>query len=230
MSLVLEKLFTKKIDEEQLTIDEIARKYKDLVHSIAKKHMKRAKFVGIDYEDIASEGNVGLVKAYKGFRSELGFKFMTYAYAMIEGEIKKRIRDSNSGAKFSRRIKELTILVDSEDDPQQIAIKLNINIQEATEVWANKHQTGALSMEVNLNNEQNDMTMKDLLPTYEDFTSVFVLEFLKQLESENPRFSVIVQLLMKGKNQREIGKAVGISQVQVSRNIKTIQEIYRRCC
>ncbi|MGE7650516.1 sigma-70 family RNA polymerase sigma factor [Peribacillus frigoritolerans] len=231
MSMVLEIPFTKNIDEELLTIDAVAIKYKSLVHSIAGKHKKRAKQAGIDYEDIASEGNIGLIKAYKGFKSELGFKFMTYAYSMIEGEVKRRIRDSNSGAKFSRRIKELAVLVEIEDNPHEIAIKLNINILDAQEVWACKHQSGTISIDVTLNqNEDKDMTMQDYIPFHDDFTSVFVNEFIKELEEENPRFSLIVQLLLEGKNQAEIGKIVGVSQVQVSRNINKIRDFYRGCC
>lgn len=228
MSMVLENPFTKNIDGEMLTKDVVIRKYHDLVHSIAQKHKKRATFFGFEYEDVVSEGNVGLIKAYRDFKNEYGYKFMTYAYAKVEGEIKRHIRDNCSGPKFYRSIKEYALKVNLESDPPEIAIKLSISILEAKEVWVCKHKTGAISIDVNVNkNDQKDMTMKDLLPSYEDYSTAFVNDFLKHLQQKKPRYSEVLKYLLEGKNQPEISKIIGVSQVQVSRNISEIRGFYR---
>jgi RNA polymerase sigma factor (sigma-70 family) len=228
MSMVLDNPFTKNIDGEMLTKDYVIRKYKDLVHSIALKHKKRAIFFGFEYEDVVSEGNVGLIKAYRDFKNEYGFKFMTYAYAKIEGEIKRHIRDNCSGPKFYRRIKEYALKVGLENDPTEIANQLNINMQEANEVWVCKHKTGAISLDKTVQKSQEkEMTMKDLLPSYEDYTSIFANDFLQHLENKKPRYIEVLQYVLEGKNQIEISKIIGVSQVQVSRNIKEIRGFYR---
>ena len=46
-----------------------------LVHSIAKGYINR----GVDYEDLAQAGTVGLIRAYEKFEIERGFLFSTYA-------------------------------------------------------------------------------------------------------------------------------------------------------
>jgi RNA polymerase sigma-B factor len=46
------------------------------------------------YEDLLQVGYVGLMKAVSGFRLDSEAKFSSYAYAMIEGEIKHHLRDT----------------------------------------------------------------------------------------------------------------------------------------
>src|SRR5215208_5865346 len=46
------------------------------------------------YEDLLQVGYVGMMKAINGFRLDSEAKFSTYAYSMIEGEIKHHLRDA----------------------------------------------------------------------------------------------------------------------------------------
>src|SRR5215203_843030 len=46
------------------------------------------------YEDLHQVGYVGLVKAINGYRIDSEAKFSSYAYSMIEGEIKHHLRDT----------------------------------------------------------------------------------------------------------------------------------------
>ena len=46
------------------------------------------------YEDLLQIGYVGLMKAVNGFRLDSEARFSSYAYAMIEGEIKHHLRDT----------------------------------------------------------------------------------------------------------------------------------------
>jgi RNA polymerase sigma-B factor len=46
------------------------------------------------YEDLLQVGYVGLMKAVNGYRLDSEAKFSSYAYAMIEGEIKHHLRDT----------------------------------------------------------------------------------------------------------------------------------------
>src|SRR4028119_706805 len=46
------------------------------------------------YEDLLQVGYVGMMKAVNGYRVDSEAKFSSYAYAMIEGEIKHHLRDA----------------------------------------------------------------------------------------------------------------------------------------
>src|SRR5215212_8674175 len=47
------------------------------------------------YEDLLQVGYVGMMKAINGYRLDSEAKFSTYAYSMIEGEIKHHLRDTS---------------------------------------------------------------------------------------------------------------------------------------
>src|SRR5215213_6851299 len=46
------------------------------------------------YEDLLQVGYVGLLKAVNGYRLDSEAKFSSYAYSMIEGEIRHHLRDA----------------------------------------------------------------------------------------------------------------------------------------
>src|SRR5918994_6823538 len=46
------------------------------------------------FEDLLQVGYVGMMKAVNGYRLDSEAKFSSYAYAMIEGEIKHHLRDT----------------------------------------------------------------------------------------------------------------------------------------
>ena len=73
-----------------------------LVLSILKKYQNRCD----NLDDLFQIGTIGLIKAIDNFDLSFGVKFSTYAVLMIEGEIKRYIRDNNQ-IRISRTIKEL---------------------------------------------------------------------------------------------------------------------------
>jgi len=61
--------------------------YMPLVHSIASMVSGKGLPPNIDYNDLVSDGTVGLMKAWENFDPERGVKFETYASYRIRGEI-----------------------------------------------------------------------------------------------------------------------------------------------
>ena len=61
-----------------------------LVLSVIQKFTGR----GESPDDLFQVGVIGLIKAIDNFSAEFGVKFSTYAVPMIEGEVKRHIRDS----------------------------------------------------------------------------------------------------------------------------------------
>lgn len=62
----------------------ILRSNRNLVYMVAKRFLK----TGLPIDDIMSTGNIGLIKAIRGFDPERGNKFSTYAVPLIKSEVK----------------------------------------------------------------------------------------------------------------------------------------------
>ena len=72
-----------------------------LIWSIVRRFDRR----GYEMEDLFQIGSIGLMKAVDHFDLSLGLKFSTYAVPMIQGEIKRFLRDDGM-IKVSRTLKE----------------------------------------------------------------------------------------------------------------------------
>ena len=77
-----------------------------LVLSILKRYQNKCD----NLDDLFQIGVVGLIKAVDNFDLEFNVRFSTYAVFMIEGEIKRYIRD-NSQIRISRSVKELSYMI-----------------------------------------------------------------------------------------------------------------------
>ena len=72
-------------DEEAL--QELVLSHLRLVTSIARDYLN----YNLPQADLIQEGNIGLMKAAKGFKPEHGFRFATYAIQWIKSEINEYI-------------------------------------------------------------------------------------------------------------------------------------------
>lgn len=219
----------KEINGEFLTKEDILKKYKNAVHKAVKPFIKKAKMHGVEYEDLFSEGQIGLLNAYDSYDDTLGLKFMTYGFSMIRWAIQRFMRDQNAGPKFSRKVKEWATKVTVDDSVNEIVEKLGIKTDEAKLVV--DYKRNFLSVSTNQliagnGNGDKDMTIEDTLSTQDDFSSVFVDEFLDYLKENYPNHHIVVKGLLSNQSQAQIGEVLRVSQVQVSRMIKVIREIY----
>ena len=72
-----EEAFQKLVEHNLRLVAYIAKKYRDS---------------GVDEDDLISLGTIGLIKAVKSFRSDVGTKFATYAARCIENEMLMHLR------------------------------------------------------------------------------------------------------------------------------------------
>ncbi len=194
-----------------------------LVHLCAKRFINR----GTEYEDLIQIGSVGLLKAAANFDVDRGLKFSTYAVPVIMGEIKGYFR--NDGIiKISRKIKELSIKINAVINKftvkngvvpsvSQIAVELNVSEDEVAQAMS--ICVTALSLTVGEDGEnQIDIPIDS---AEEEITDKLSLrKILKDLSDEDRE--LIELRYFKSKTQTEVAKAVGCSQVQISRREKKI--------
>ena len=96
------ELFNKMKEGDPFARDELINGNLKLVLSILKKFSGKTD----NLDDLFQVGCLGLVKAIDNFDTSYDVKLSTYACPMIEGEIKRYLRDNNT-IRISRSIKDL---------------------------------------------------------------------------------------------------------------------------
>lgn len=218
------------------TMEEFIEKNQRLVYSICNKYTSRAKLLGWEYQDLVNTGMMGLIKSYHRYDPDKFDKgtvtsITTYAVPMIKGEILRWMRDENpSGLKFTRQAKEAfsSIIKNGleEEKPEVISERLDIplfRVYQAIQLMNNKK---ILSLDQDaLDNDGDSVTFSDQQGTEDDQTSMFVQDFLEWLPVKQRK---VIELKMKDLTQDEIAEKIGFSQVQVSRYLAKIGDLYEQ--
>ena len=196
-----------------------------LVLSVIQKFLGR----GENPDDLFQVGCVGLLKAIANFNTDLNVRFSTYGVPMIEGEVKRYLRDY-SAIRVSRSVRDIAYKVlqckeammsQSAREPslEEIAQKLELPLETVTGAM------DAISAPVSLyepvySDGGDPLTVmdqvRDTKNTDEQWTERIALR--EAISTLNEREKKILALrFFDGKTQMEVAGAVGISQAQVSR-------------
>jgi len=130
------------------------------VISVAKQYQN----MGLNFEDLISEGNIGLVKAAYKFDETKGFKFISYAVWWIRQSILKAIAEKsrivylplnkiNSITKINKSVIELEIKLKREPNVDDIADHMGVKKSEIEDYF--KYSSRHISMDKPIN-EQGD--------------------------------------------------------------------------
>jgi len=216
----MEDLF-KNLDKESK--DKLVVGNLKLVLSILKKYQNRCD----NLDDLFQIGVVGLIKAIDNFDLSFGVKFSTYAVFMIEGEIKRFIRDNNQ-IRISRSIKELSYKVISYREeylrnynvyPTHDEVCNHFNISEYDLYLVLNSLNETLSIFEPIYNDSGDtIYLLDQLSESSMYSTddlIALKEALNKLKSREK--DVIYKRYIQGLSQNEIASILGISQAQVSR-------------
>ena len=194
-----------------------------LVLSILKKYQNKCD----NLDDLFQIGVVGLIKAIDNFDLSFGVKFSTYAVLMIEGEIKRFIRD-NSQIRISRSIKELSYKVISFREsylskyykypPNELVCKeFNINEYELYNILNSLNEPVSI-FEPIYNDNGDTIYLVDQLEDkrIDDLDQILSLREALSKIKDRERV-VITKRYIDGLSQSEIAEELNISQAQVSR-------------
>jgi len=175
--------------------DILAAKNIPLVHSI----VKRFSNTGIDYSELLSAGFVGYAKALDTFTKGKNVKFSTYAYRCIQNEIlyflRREKRHRDNDISLSRPI--------STDKNGNV---MTVNSIVSTEDAGHK----SLEQEVELN--ETVKILLDIIDEYLSETEAFIIRNRYGLDNKKP------------KTQKEIADEIGMSQANVSKLEKGIND------
>ena len=195
-----------------------------LVLSILKKYQNRCD----NLDDLFQIGTIGLIKAIDNFDLSFGVKFSTYAVLMIEGEIKRYIRDNNQ-IRISRTIKELSYQIINYKETyiknngryptnEEICEHFNITPYELYNTLSSL--TEPISIFEPIYNDGGDTIylldqIEDKSNT-EDLNKLLCLrEALNKIKEREK--TVLLRRYIDGMSQSEIANELNISQAQVSR-------------
>lgn len=205
-----------------------------LIWNIVKRFVGR----GYELEDLYQIGSIGLIKAIKRFDITLDVQLSTYAVPYIMGEIKRFIRDDGI-IKVSRQTKELAIKikhiqkeyldkVGEEISITKISEILNISKEEvAAAIESNNTVDSIYSVEGSSEDER--MLMEKIADNKDEYNTlvnkITINELINNLDEREKK--VILLRYYKEQTQAQVGKILGITQVQVSRIEKRLLEKMR---
>jgi len=208
---------------------------------IARGIARRFRGRGAEAEDLEQVAYLGLVKAAHHYRLDADTPFIGFAIPTIRGEVKRYFRDCAWTVRIPRRLQEMqgTIAaklplleqqLNREPTPAEIAEHLGVEVAEVEQAMAAKGCFNVLSLD-RPSDTDADLTLADVVAD-EDDKSVDQLETVDMLqpvlEDLGPRERRILQLrFIEGWTQSEIGKDIGVSQMQVSRVLRRILDDLR---
>ncbi|MBM3268243.1 MAG: sigma-70 family RNA polymerase sigma factor [Candidatus Sericytochromatia bacterium] len=214
--------------------DALVRRHLKLVKQIAAAHASRTER---NVDDLVQVGSIGLLNAIERFDTEQGASFEAYAGACIAGEIRHYLRDLGHLVKPPRELQELRPQVlraisrlaqrsYRSPTPDEIAAETGLPPGKIEEVLALEERGVPLSLDAETNEDGDKAAWKYQLidNRYRSFQLAAedrimlgqAMGHMRDVSREVIEFAFFQDL-----TQTEIAKKLGISQMQVSRRLRT---------
>lgn len=223
-TLLQRALATHDPDEAESLRDEAVLLALDLPEQVARRYSGR----GIDHDDLVQVGRLGLVKAAAGYRPGVGSCFAAYATPTITGEVKRHFRDCGWSVRPPRRLQEVRALLGAEEEQlthhlhrlptrDEVADGLGLDPGEVTRAKLCGSAYSAVSLDVPA--EHGGALIDIVADESGDIDRMLSLSSLREVLAElTERDRLIIRLrFVEERTQSEIGRVLGVSQMQVSR-------------
>lgn len=210
--------------------DLLIEKNMGLVWSVVRRFANR----GHEMEDLFQIGVIGLMKAIDYFDTSYEVRFSTYAVPMIQGEIKRFLRDDGM-IKVSRSIKEHSWKIQKarekfnhenghEASVSELCACTGLEAEDIISAMESVCEVESLN-KIIFQNDGQPVRLVDKLVEKKDSHSelldrLLVEELMERLDAKERE--LIIMRYYCNETQSKVAKYFGISQVQVSRMEKRI--------
>lgn len=196
--------------------------------SLLKSILKRYLGKGVEYDDLYSLACMGFLKAIQGFDESFGVRFSTYAVPMIAGEIKRFLRDDGS-VKVSRSMKktarEMNRYIEeffskNARQPTVKELSQTFSLEESEVVFTlGSHRMPVSIYERSDYKDEKSVMLLEKLPAKDDQEDMIDRMILKQAIEKLPERErkIVFLRYFRDMTQSEVARAIGVSQVQISR-------------
>jgi RNA polymerase sigma-B factor len=206
--------------------EELVHRFLPLARSLALRYRGSSE----DIEDLIQVASLGLVKALDGFDLERGTSFVAYAAPTILGELRRHFRDRVWEVRLPRGLQERTMAVNeaaaalsdelgASPTVSQIAERLQWKEDEVSEALQADEARRTLSLEVPRSREEvGSATILETLGETEPGYDAVEAQLAAEEAPLDARERHVLRLRFEDDlNQYEIGRRLGVSQMQISR-------------
>lgn len=206
-------------------LEEIVEMHGGLLAHLARRH---ASISDESQEDLMQVAHVGLLKAVKNYEACSGAGFATYAYAVVDGEIRHHLRDTAlvKRPRWSRglyaRVTAATTQLEAElgrrPELQEISAAVNVSPDGIVELMKLYHDTSIVSLDGAEEDGVDISAIKSVrqesfsLPIEDRIVLEQAIESLTEIQRK-----VVYLFFYKDLTQTEVGRHLGLSQRKVSR-------------
>ena len=191
-------------------------------------------------DDLVQVALVGLVNAVNRFDPARRLSFSTFAVPTIEGELRRYFRDKTWTVHVTRRVKDagravssavddLTAVLGRTPTVAEIAARTSLRHEDVLEALDLHHLQRGVPLEQGEGDESHEGSLLGVDdPGFDSAEARTVLaDLLRVLPTARDRL-VIELRFVEGCTQSEIAREIGVSQVQVSRLLRTNLDRMRR--
>jgi RNA polymerase sigma-B factor len=217
--------------------DEVVRLNLDVAVSVASRFRNR----GVPDDDLTQVACLGLVKAAQRFDPTYAGDFLSFAVPTIRGEVRRYFRDHGWVVRPPRHIQEMQARIGAVEDeltqllgrtarPDELASHLGEDEGDVVEALSANGCFVPTSLDLAVGTEERAtlaerIASEDVGPFAVD-ARVILAPAVKDLSTRDQR--ILYLRFFEGRNQREIGDEIGVTQMQVSRLLARILRDLRR--
>ena len=227
--------YAKRRDEE--TLSRAVTAFLPLSRAIARRFAGQ----GVEVEDLEQVAAMALVKAVQRFEAEHGLRFTTYAAPTIAGEVRNFLRDRGGAIRMGRDTRTMLARLQKETEKleqrlqrsptlKELAAAMAISYDELLRLLDARESAQVTSLH-EIGQGEEALALEEKLGAEDPgFSRVEDRSFYEWAMAQlNPKERQMAELrFVRRLGQRDTAKAMGVSQMQVSRMERRMLEKLRR--
>jgi RNA polymerase sigma-B factor len=219
-------------DGDRAALDELTKRHRPLASGLARRYA----YTSENADDLEQVACIGLVAAITRFDPDRGKSLRAFAVPTILGELRRHFRDTGWSVHMPRPLQErardvremtskMTVELQRSPSPREVAERMDLTVEQVLESRAVRRAYSPDSLDAPRTPADDDSPRTwDAVHGAEDegyarVEAAAVVE--RAMRALPPREQQIVQLRFGAElSQAEIGNALGISQMHVSRLLR----------